>query len=195
MFFVGPDRTGKTNIARATAAALSVPYFKASSERDTFRSDRSRFINQLRYADMRVADFITQTGVSVIFDRGYPCEFVYSAMTGRETDHEILRAEDDSYAAIGAVIVLCRRETYAGLADDIDESIDSEKLAELDALYAAFARDFTKCSTLTLYVDDEDLERQVSDVKEFIALAKRARSMDERSDRIQVTSSPKRSSS
>ena len=55
VFFVGPDRCGKTEISKATSAAIGVPYFKASSEHDSFLSSkvtkREAFLNQLRYAD------------------------------------------------------------------------------------------------------------------------------------------------
>ena len=166
--FVGPDKTGKTNIARAVSETLKIPYFKASSERSTFCDDRSQFIEQLRHADMRAFDLIKQTGVSVVMDRAYPCEYAYSAVTGRPTDLEMLRAEDDAYASIGAVIVLCYRTSYAGLRDDLDESIDAAKLWELTRAYFTFAEKFTKCRVLKLCVDSEDLQSQVSQVITFV---------------------------
>lgn len=169
IFFVGPDKTGKTNIAKAVSKISGVPYFKASSEHGSFLNKRDLFINQLRYADMRVFDLIKQTGASVIFDRGYPCEYVYAAVTNRETDLEMLRLEDDSYASIGAKIVFCHRTTYDNLSDDIDPTIDSKKLQELSDCYDEFISKFTRCKVLKLCVDDENLITQVRAVLNFMS--------------------------
>lgn len=168
IFFVGPDKTGKTNIAKALAQRLNIAYFKASSEHNSFANKRELFLNQLRYADMRVFDLIKQTNLSVIFDRGYPCEYVYSAVTNRETDHKMLRLEDDSYASLDAKIIFCYRTTYENLCDDIDPSINSEKLQELSDAYARFISEFTRCRTLKLCVDSENLEQQISTITKFL---------------------------
>ena len=170
IFFVGPDKTGKTNIAKAVSASSGVPYFKASSEHASFMNKRDLFINQLRYADMRVFDLIKQTGLSVIFDRGYPCEYVYAAVTGRQTDLEMLRLEDDSYASIDAKIVFCYRSSYDNLCDDIDPTIDSKKLQELSDRYCEFIDKFTHCKVMKLCVDDENLSEQSDRVLAFMSL-------------------------
>lgn len=172
IFFIGPDKTGKTNIAKALAVCLNVPYFKASSEHTSFCSKRELFINQLRYADMRVFDLINQTKLSVIFDRGYPCEYVYSKVTKRDTDHAMLRAEDDAYASIDAKIIFCYRSSYDGLCDDIDETINSDKLKELSDEYFAFVDTYTKCKVLKLCVDSQNLTEQVSRILKFLTDAR-----------------------
>lgn len=159
---------GKTEIARATATALRVPYFKASSEHESFLSSRvtrrEAFLNQLRYADPRVFDVLKQTGYSLVFDRGFPCEAAYSRVLGRETDETMLSHMDEMWASIDAHIILCYRENgYAGIVDDLDPTIEATTLKEIEAAYFDFVRS-TRCHVLRLPVDDEDLGREVSDI-------------------------------
>lgn len=160
IFLCGPDMCGKTQIAKRLSDELCVPYFKASSEHSVYLDNKTQFVNQLRYADPRVADLLQQTGHSVIFDRGYPCEWVYSSVFKRQTDLEALRLLDEAYAAMNALIVICVRSTYDNIVDDLDPNIDSQKLEEISSAYMRFAT-WTKCDTLILNVDDENLEREV----------------------------------
>ena len=171
VFFVGPDMCGKTEIAKATAFALEVPYFKASSEHDSYLSSkvsrREAFLNQLRYADPRVFDVLKQSGHSLVFDRGFPCEYAYSRVFDRVTDTKMLQHMDEMWASIGAVIVLCTRSSYDGIIDDLDATIDADRLRQIDGAYQDFAS-WTKCRLLRLNVDDEDLGREVDDVLRFL---------------------------
>ena len=168
---VGPDMCGKTEIAKELARRLSVPYFKATSEHTSFLSSRvsknDQFLNQLRFADPRVLDILRQTGHSVVFDRGFPCEYAYSVVMNRETDIVMLRHLDEAYARLGAVVVFCRRSSYEGITDDLDPTIGQELLDKLDAAYEGFSG-WTKCKLLKLNVDDEDLDREVKEIIEFM---------------------------
>ena len=163
----GPDMCGKTQIAKELARQLEIPYFKASSEHDTYLSRKTLFINQLRYADTRVVDLLTQTGHSIIFDRAYPCEWVYSAVMGRDTDLKVLMKVDTAFATLGAKIVICHRSSYKGILDDIDANINENKLIELADAYREFA-ELTKCEIMFLNVDDEDLTREVNEITEWL---------------------------
>jgi hypothetical protein len=163
--------TGKTQIAKELAHRTGIPYFKASSEHQAFISSRQGknelFLNQLRYADMRVFDVLKQTGQSIILDRGYPCEWVYSGQFNRETDELMVFHEDESYASLGAKIVVCIRSSYVGIVDDIDDKITAPVLEELTDGYQRFLS-WTKCESKLLYVDDEDLDREVNELMEFL---------------------------
>ena len=172
VFFVGPDMCGKTEISKAVAAATGIPYFKASSEHDSYltskTSRQAAFMNQLRYADPRVFDLLKQTGHSVIFDRGFPCEWAYSKVMNRPTDQEMLFHMDDQWSTLNTKVVLCRRSSYSGIVDDLDSSIKEEILKKLDAAYHEFAC-WTSCSVYNLNVDDEDLNREVAEVVKYIS--------------------------
>jgi|SRR5579863_1085758 len=171
VFFVGPDMCGKTEISKALSRVTDIPYFKASSEHDAFLSSRvskrELFLNQLRYADPRVMDLLKQTGASVIFDRGFPCEYAYSKVFDRETDDKMLRHLDEQWAKLDARIVLCCRSGYSGIVDDLDPTVKGETLARLHDAYMDFAS-WTQCKVLKLNVDDENLQRELDEVHYFI---------------------------
>lgn len=160
---VGPDMCGKTEIAKELAKKLKLPYFKAASEHETYLRHPDRFIQQLRYSDVRLTDFLKQTGYSVIMDRAWPCERVYASVLDRETDEAVLRKIDDEMSYLGAKIVVCHRSSYDGIVDDIDSKLDSRMLEKIDNAYKGFTI-WTKCSTLLLNVDDEDLDREIADI-------------------------------
>lgn len=163
----GPDRCGKTNILKELERRTGIPYFKATTERSNFVSSQERFINELRYADPRVADILYQTGWSMLIDRGYMCEWVYARFFDRPTDMKALRVMDNEYKKIGAKILICTRKSFAGIQDDLDPRIDEQALTRISGLYEEFSR-WTKCKTHTLFVDDEDLEREVNEVLTYL---------------------------
>lgn len=167
IFFVGADRCGKSNISKELSRQLSIPYFKASNEHRCFLSDEKGFIKDLMYADPRVLDLLQQTGHSIIFDRGYSCEWVYSRDRNRETHDETTWFLDESYAKLGATIVFCYRSSYEGIVDDLDPTIDSKRLKRLDELYREFLGN-SRCSVCYLCVDSENLESQVKEIREFL---------------------------
>jgi thymidylate kinase len=169
---VGPDMTGKTQIAKELASRLQVPYFKASSEHHAFMNEPDKFVKDIRYADPRLIDFIAQTGASVVMDRGFPCEFVYATAFGRETDYEAIHRIDLAYRAIDANVIIClRKNGFAGITDDLDPTrLTSEKLEQIQELYRAYANCHIVCRFLFLYVDDEDLDREVKDILSFLGV-------------------------
>lgn len=176
----GPDMTGKTNITLALEKILKIPRFKSSSEHDMYLEARvlqnDRFINGLRHADTRMVDFLEQTGHSVIFDRAWPCEYSYAKVFNRETDMDVLRYVDDKMKAMGAKVVICTRLSYRGIVDDIDPTTKEGRLKELDDAYNEFSR-WTDCECMFLNVDDEDLQREVSDVLQFMGYDQVVRAM------------------
>jgi hypothetical protein len=163
----GPDRCGKSNIIAELSLRLHIPVFKASNEHENFLSRQDRFINELRYADPRMHDLLHQTGLSVLVDRAYPCEWVYSQFFKRETDWLMLRTMDEKYAKLGTKIVICTRKSFAGIKDDLNPKLDEVALQKLSDLYADFVK-WTKCKTYTLYVDDENLDREVNEIIAFL---------------------------
>lgn len=163
----GPDMCGKTHIAKELSRVTGIPYFKATSEHTSFLSSRvaknDQFLNQLRFADPRVLDLLRQTGHSVVFDRGFPCEYSYAKVFDRETDMTMLRHLDDAYASLGAHVILCHRTDYSGIKDDLDPTVDTHLLNELHDAYWDFAR-WTKCKLFKLDVTDENLNKQVLEI-------------------------------
>lgn len=169
LFFVGPDMCGKTQIAKKLSSVINVPYFKASSEHDSFLTskDAKDFLNQLRYADPRVFDVLKQTRYSLIFDRGFPCEYAYSHVLKRETDLTMLKHMDEMWSSIDARIILCRRSDYTHIVDDLCSDITGEILGQIENAYHDFLK-WSKCKSYILNVDDEDLEREVNTIIQYL---------------------------
>ena len=82
--FIGPDMTGKSNIAAALSSDLNIPVFKNTSEWKTKLSGEDYFVNLLKFGGPFLMDFMKQTDVDVILDRFYPCELVYAEAFNRD---------------------------------------------------------------------------------------------------------------
>ena len=167
LIICGPDRVGKSHIAKKLAFDLKIEYYKAGTEHETFLNSQLNFVQQLRYADPARLDLIKQCKVSLVCDRAYPCEFAYSQYFKRETDLELLKTFDSEYAKLDARIVICTRKSFQGIVDDLDPNINEHSLQEISSLYQKFAK-WTKCKCTTLYVDDEDLKREVKEIKKWL---------------------------
>lgn len=167
VFLVGPDMTGKSQIGHELSKRLSIPYYKASTEHAGFLKNQDRFINDIRYSCPARLDLLKQIGSGVIYDRGYPCEWVYSRIYSRTTDESAIRYLDDEYSRLGATIVLCTRSSFKGIVDDLDERLNEEKLQRISDLYEEFLGT-SRCRVMRLNVDDEDLVREVNDIIKFL---------------------------
>lgn len=170
VLFCGADMTGKTQIAQALSHATGVPYWKFESEWSAFKDDPALFARTVKYGDEYLTSFLKQTGASVIKDRGYPCEWVYSRAFGRASDDKAVWRADEQFAALGTVIVWCSRSSYVDVSDDLfPGDLGPEKLAQIDRLYAQFMGT-TRCRVLRLNVDDEDLTREIKELREALQL-------------------------
>lgn len=168
VLFVGPDMSGKTNIAQELSRQTSIPYFKNDTDKKQFLNPKEYFTNTIRYAEPFFTSYLKQTKSSVLLDRGYPCEWVYSKAFGRETDIEAIARTDHAYGELNAKIVVCVRSEYGNIVDDtFPDHLDGQKLNSIRELYRSFAN-FTVCDVMWLIVDDEDLQKQVDQVKKFI---------------------------
>jgi len=169
VIFEGPDRCGKTNIARELSKRLKIPYFKNSVEIDKFGIlDDEYFTKASRYIDTYMTDFLYQTKTSVIFDRNYPSEYVYPRVFGRKQDLSILKKIDDMHVKIGTKIIIPQRSSYTDIIDPVHPQINEDRLRELDELYEEFSI-WSQCEVLRLNVDDEDLTREVNEVLAFLS--------------------------
>lgn len=165
--FEGPDMTGKTQIAKELSRQLNVPYFKNSGEWTSHLKDDFYFKNLLIFGGTFLIDFICQTKPNVIFDRYYPSEWVYSKVFNRDTNEHIIHKIDEKFAEAGGLIVVCRRKSYEGIKDDLHDYVDSSVLKRIDKFYDDFIK-WTKCKTLTVWVDDENLDREISEIKSWL---------------------------
>jgi thymidylate kinase len=162
----GPDMCGKTQICKELAASFGLAYYKNSGEWSTDLRSADYFKNVLTYGATIQTDLLCQVKPKVVLDRYYPSEWVYSKVFKRESNEQILEKIDEMFAGAGGRIVICRRKSYEGIRDDLHSYVDSSVLQVLDQTYAHFT-DWTKCKVMTLWVDDENLERQVSEIRNW----------------------------
>lgn len=166
VIFEGCDKVGKTEMAKELARRTEIPYFKNVSEWNAFSNDPSYFASALKYGDTYFYNFLKNTLTSTILDRSYPSEWVYSKVYNRKTDEATLKYIDDLASSFDVRIVIPYRSSYKGLKDDLHD-IDEDHLQTLSDAYAKFAN-WTKCKVLRMCVDDEDLNRELQDILEFL---------------------------
>tara|TARA_R110002060_G_scaffold25513_1_gene34973 strand:- start:1231 stop:1773 length:543 start_codon:yes stop_codon:yes gene_type:complete len=169
IIFEGPDGCGKSNIASALSDILGVPTFKNEAEWEHFPKGEKTdyFLNAIRFAHPHLLEYFRQTKTSVILDRAYPSELVYSKIFGRNTDMKALRHCDDVCASMGAKIIIPHRTSYSNVTDQFD-FVDENLLNSVHDGYMNHFLKWTKCEVHLLNVDDEDLSREVSDILQFI---------------------------
>lgn len=166
IIFDGPDRCGKSEMARELSSRLQIPYFKNEAEWEAFSNDTQYFQNAMKYGDDFFYRFLKGTGTSCILDRSYPSEWVYSKVYNRSTYNDSLERIDTIASSIGVKIIVPFRTSYDGIYDEIHD-IDSEHITKLDFMYYEFLK-WTKCSSLRLNVDDENLDREMDDIINFL---------------------------
>ena len=176
--FIGPDMTGKSNIAEELSQQSGIPVFKNSGEWKTQLDSPDYFLNLLRFGGPFLMDFIRQTNASVILDRFYPCELVYASAFNRETDLDAITWMDDHFANINGRFIICLRKDYSGLIDDqYPDALPTEMLEKLDGLYRSF-HDTTACESMILETDDMDLNNQIKKIKIFLGIEKEWKAED-----------------
>ena len=161
----GMDRCGKTEMAKELSRRIGVPYFKNGAEHTHFLKNPEYFINAIRYVDTYFTSYLESSGASVILDRAYPSEWVYSQALNRPTDMGILRELDERHCALGTRIIIPYRQNRDKVGDDYEAvNKNSQKIHDL---YQEFFK-WTKCETLLLQVDHEDLELEMKDTMQFL---------------------------
>ena len=89
-------------------------------------------------AHPHLLSFIKQTKGSVILDRAYPSEYVYSKIFDRETDFKAIRACDIACKQLKAEIFIFVRSDYSNVKDQFD-FVDKDMLERIHTEYDNFA--------------------------------------------------------
>lgn len=161
----GPDGVGKTTIGKELARQTGIPYFRHEGDHDYWR--RGVLKQHIEFSQPYFVQFLEQTGHSVIVDRAYTSEWVYSSVYGRETCSEVLEDVDARMASLGAVILLFLRRNYAFNKDD--ELVTADKLEKLHDGYLKLRR-WTRCAVITMHTDffGDNLERQLPQLHKYL---------------------------
>lgn len=164
----GPDRSGKTEISRALAGDIRASYCKNRTEISSIQHDQGYFRHVTTYGIPYMLSFLEQVPCDVVFDRHYPSEWVYSRVLGRETDIATLEDADKRFDRLGTRLIICVRDDYSHITDDVvPDLLDSATLARINSAYREFC-DWTRCEHYLLNVDDEDLDRELREIKGFL---------------------------
>lgn len=149
IIFDSPDGTGKSNIAKALSHRIGVPYFKMNTEHENWR--RGKFKEALEFDQTYLLQLLKQTGHSVIIDRAYPAEWVYSKAFQRQTNEKLLVTLDTEFAALGTNIIIPLRHDYSNNRED--ELVPNSALQTIHNYYVEFSK-WTHCVPVQIYVDE-----------------------------------------
>lgn len=178
----GADGVGKTSIGMGIANSLDIPYFRMSTQHEHWR--KGKFKEALEFDQTYLTELLLQTKHSMVIDRGWVSEWVYSKVYGRETNQSILERLDWEWSALGAWIVIPLRRSFEGVRGD--ELVMPDKLQAIQDAYLDFI-DWTECNVLSLYVDDPGIDRSLAIELNLIMPEIEDRHRYERSARTKIT--------
>jgi thymidylate kinase len=161
IIFEGHDMVGKTTILKALSEKISIPVFKETRQERWYDH-----VIDLLYAEEARCQMLEQVGCSIIFDRSYPSEWVYSQVYNRPTLPEKLAMFDKRYAKMGAKIIILYKNPDEFLDDD-QALIEKEKYIKIKEKYEDFAKQ-SECQCLLLDTSDQNLEKQISLITRFL---------------------------
>lgn len=162
----GPDRCGKTEIGKSLAKKRGLSYFKNHNEHKSFTT--KTFLNTAFIEAYYLIDMLKQIQFGrrgIILDRHMPSEYVYSTVFNRETDDDGIWTVDTQLSMLGATIIYCYKDYYDDYGDEI---ID---VAFIDKIKTTYLEYFERTEMPVLYLNttDEDLERELSEIEEFLS--------------------------
>jgi thymidylate kinase len=103
------------------------------------------------------------TRASIIFDRFFPSEWVYSQVYNRTRDLDLVMEYDEYWASLGGKIVWLDKPEMDGK----DELIASSEYNEIRQKYQQYMT-MTGCEVFRLDTTDRVLETQVNKICNFI---------------------------
>lgn len=158
----GCDGCGKTNIAAAVSERLGIPVYKSGLEDQMFHDKDSQYL-VLRHGNYEMIKLLDVTNSSVMFDRFFPSEWVYSQVFDRQQDLDTVLALDKYWSQLGGKIIWLDKPNI----EENDELVPRSKYNEIRKKYKEYMK-LTKCDVLYLDTTDRDLEKQVDLISKFI---------------------------
>jgi len=163
IIFEGHDMSGKTHIAEALSKKLNIPIFKMN--RTKYFWDP---LSYQTYATEAITQMLEQTKQSVILDRSFPSDYLYSKLFKRPYDYEKHWITDGRFAAMDTLIVYCYKNEEFYLHDEEDkEFISVTDYNRMKAIYDDFFIS-SCCRHCELNTSDENLDEQLSIIMKYI---------------------------
>jgi len=162
IIFEGPDLCGKTNIAEEVSKRLGIPVYKSGREHDLFHDKNAQYLT-LKYGNYEMIKILDTTNASIMFDRFFPSEWVYSQVYDRTRDLDLVMEYDRYWASLGGKIIWLDKPEMDGK----DELIENTRYNEIRQRYDEYMA-LTECDIFRLDTTDRDLENQVNKICNFI---------------------------
>jgi hypothetical protein len=160
--FGGPDRSGKTTIAKALAEMTGSQYYKNSNQSEFFKNRPEDFHLLLEYhgpAFLHFLENITIPG-GIVIDRFTPCEYAYALAYKRFTNIPMILDIDARLANLGFTFVCCYKTRYTNWDDEL---VSRKKVGDLITNYMSYCQ-ITSMPVVLLDTTDEDLNGQLSKI-------------------------------
>lgn len=164
ILFEGPDKSGKSTIAKALSTLLDIPYYKNSMERNQKRRGQTKIMTE--FAVPYLFNFLEQVHSACIMDRNYPSEWCYGQVEQREIDLDQIRLLDDWFSEFfDSCIIICYKTQYP---DFQDETTPMHHVDALVQKYQEFAT-WTHCPRLLLLdTTSANQDQQLETILEFL---------------------------
>lgn len=164
ILFCGHDNSGKTTIAEQLSKEIKIPYFKNPNTNEYFKNKNN--IDRLNIEAKLEYEFLKQTKYSLIRDRGYICEYVYSKVYDRKTDYDFIIKLNELYKDLNLYIIYCYKEIIKNFKDEFVKLNDIKKIKHY---YFEFLYNYCMSKkTMIIETSDEDLKKQIKNIKGFI---------------------------
>lgn len=162
IMLIGPDRCGKTSIALELSKIYNIPYYKNNLTKNYFKQN---IVNEsVLYEGPFFIDFLKQVPISLIIDRGYPCQYAYSKALSREFDENLIWWMDEEFSNLNLKIIYCLKEDYKLFDDEI---IKIQEIEKIKKYYFDFLFKST-CEWISLDTTNENLQEQLKKIGDFI---------------------------
>lgn len=170
---IGTDGVGKTPIAMALAEHYGLPYFKFANEVEALKSAGHPGQHMLWF-DYGLTQLMEQTGLRIVSDRGYPCEWVYANYFMRKTDEDLISDIDWRHHELGTIIVWLYDSKIDENAKD-DPHVQKSDIPGIQRKYNTFLSCATCCKYVSYDVNTSafcktDEQRRAIDVPNIIEL-------------------------
>lgn len=162
--FIGPDKSGKTTIAKELSQRLNWTYFKNTNEASLFKENNH--LQNFKINGPYLLNLLKSGVKNIIFDRGIPCEYAYSKAYNRETDEQLIFSLDEEYAKLDTLIIYVDRLDYKKELFD-EKIIDFENIKNIESHYQYFLNK-TKCKFVHITTIGDNYDFQISYILAFI---------------------------
>ncbi len=167
IFIEGPDRAGKTHIAKAIAEKYGLAYWKNDDNAEYETPTPDAFANTLKYHYAKLptmCKLFMSHGSGVVFDRNYISEWVYSKFFERDTHENIIEDLERKYTEMGAVVIYCTKD-YTNFDD---KYIAIENIADIKFWYNEYFNRKRSLPMIWLDTTSEDLNDQMKSIDNWL---------------------------